>query len=529
MTDPKSSSAVDRSTIAATSQVKIRETGKDLPKTKGSATGAAQSKSPMPKRGADQEGSSDASRQEILQPGSKKAKKEKTYTDFRTIRQIIDESNHGRKAPEGELLSYFWGLLNEMEKEYPLDRASKIATERRKCSHWETDYARFLLGAHSVLEEMKDKPQYTGSPPEEVEKVIDRIDKELSNKAVAKGRDKLTKPDDTIQEACRKVQHALDMSKKANNTNTKATYTTYFKEHYERNRTLIQKHENDPEWKEQIEFLNQEYARRPRHRDAKLPNRGAPGFEEALRGKYLDFLVRIHETACEFFMGNKDTDFKSLYQRYQRHIADKRNCERNNADGIKALTKDKALLPPNVSQENFDCLQKAFRNFRVVKKGYENRTNLFQHINEIIQVEKEFKKSGDQEKAKELKKLKDELPRMVDEMLEVRKAFRADKENKELDMLLSEMEEARKKEKKGIEKSSAMANAEPASTQADRSRAKSPAVGSIETSRPGLGEVAGVGSNNGFEELEDGIAFQGEEPFFDLDWYDIVKSLDEGY
>ena len=118
----------------------------------------------------------------------------------------------------------------------------------------------------------------------------------------------------------------------------------------------------------QIMAFNREYAKHPRNCNARLPNKGSPGYEKALEHQYLEILSKMHRIKYEFFTGNKYIDFKSLYQQYQTLTRDNKNCENNNTDRIRALSLDKVLPPLNVNNEDFDCLKGSFRSFRQIKK-----------------------------------------------------------------------------------------------------------------------------------------------------------------
>ena len=374
---------------------------------------------------------------------SKRVKKEKNYEDFPTIRQIIEENPHGRNAPEGQFLSYIVDLLDKMAKVYTLvlnrDKKTKTDAFERKWRTWTEDYAKFLTReGRNKLVAMKDKPQYTGASSEEVAKVIEEIDTELSKEPVKRALQRILSANaSTIKEACDEMESAFEKCKEAKTEASEWGYRRCFRDVYERNQELIQQHESDDEWKRSLQKFKSEYLKMPGKRNEQLPRKGAKGFEEALRERYTGILKRMREIEYEFFT-SEDTDFQYLHKEHNTLVEDKKQLNKHYKDELDELKKEKGLLPPGVSQENFDCLRDGFINFRKRRQTEEDASGCFAHFNKISKLEEETKKNPDKPKT-ELERLKPGLPAVIDTLLEKRAAFLGNKGNEDLVKLLSSM------------------------------------------------------------------------------------------
>ena len=406
--------------------------------------GTRHSTVPGSKRGSESGVSSNQNAAPAPGSGSKRAKKEKDFKDFRTIKQIIDESPHGRDAPKGQFCSYIDSLLDAMAAEYPLDRKSKTASEGVKCTTWANDYARFLSqSARKPLVALQSNPEYTGAPYEEVGKVILRIDEELSKEPVKRAFGRLTSGASTIAEACEDMTATLQKFEAAKPKNSKRYWRVRFTEQYQNNEGLIKQHEKDPQWSARLETFKSSFQKfPPRRRNERLPDKGSEGYEKALEGRCIGYLKRMHEIEYEFFTGNQETDFKRLYQEHQLLRQDKNNLSTDHASGREAL---KALLPPNVASEDFVRLRDAFTKFIASISKYDDTKGVISHLKRIIKAEGEVDKKEGEEKAKAMKtlvELKAGLPDMIVKLLERRDKFLED--NKDLAKLLDKMGKEKK-------------------------------------------------------------------------------------
>ena len=368
---------------------------------------------------------------------SKKAKTKEDFKDFRTITQIIDGSSHGRHPPEGQYLSYVNDLLDEMVKEYPLDRDKKIEPERLKCRVWAEHYAQFLNHARKRLESEQDKykSQHTGASSEDIASAITRIDTELSKEPVKEAIKRLPSKASTIAEACEVLEDCLQKYNDATTERSEINHQRRFRVLYEKNQELIRNHMNDPQWKNKIQKFNTFLRQLSRERNKRLPPVGNPDFEKVFKGQRVALLKRMHEIEYEFFTGDKKTgtDFKSLYQEYKNLRGTKKYEDKKYKDK-RELTKD--LLPPGVSKEDFECLRNAFRSFRTPREGMGSVQKALSHFGKAFKPEEEVEKN---------KENKEKLEELITKLLDARKRFLEETGNEEVVTLLSKMKEAREK------------------------------------------------------------------------------------